>query len=154
MPFLSPNQQCQGTEGKESPSHYQWYIFIDKQWFQLPEFIPSNSNSGLHSCISIFVYTQRHLNNKTYPLTSDFTLSPLSTLVCPVPVTGFMHPLHNCQLFDKLIFDNIPQLGQLFSSYHCLSFLIGMCFFQQSNQCYILQCFDAIGWAAGRAFNL
>jgi len=26
-------------------SHYRWYIHIGKQWYQLPEFIPSNSNS-------------------------------------------------------------------------------------------------------------
>jgi len=42
----------------QSPSHYQWYILIGKQWYQLPEFIPSNSNSGLRSCIIISVYTQ------------------------------------------------------------------------------------------------
>ena len=32
-------------------------IHIGMQWNQLPEFIPSNSNSGLHSCISISFYT-------------------------------------------------------------------------------------------------
>jgi len=37
---------------------YQWYIPIGKQWHQLPEFIPSNSDSGLHSCISISIHTQ------------------------------------------------------------------------------------------------
>ena len=42
----------------QSPSHYQWYILIGKQWYQLPEFIHSNSISALHSCISISVYTQ------------------------------------------------------------------------------------------------
>jgi len=31
-------------------SRYQWYIHISEQWYQLPEFIPSNSNSGLHLC--------------------------------------------------------------------------------------------------------
>jgi len=35
-----------------------WYILIGKQWYQLPEFIPSNSNSGLHSCISISIHAQ------------------------------------------------------------------------------------------------
>ena len=34
------------------------YILIGKQWYKLPELIPSNSNSVLHSCISISVYTQ------------------------------------------------------------------------------------------------
>jgi len=47
------------TTAVQSPSHYQWYILISKQWYQLPEFIPSNSNSGLHSCISISVFTQQ-----------------------------------------------------------------------------------------------
>jgi len=28
-------------------------------WYQLPKFIPSNSDSVLHSCISISIYTQR-----------------------------------------------------------------------------------------------
>jgi len=46
------------TTAVQSPSHCQWYILIHKQWYQLPEFIPSNSNSGLHSCISISIYTQ------------------------------------------------------------------------------------------------
>jgi len=27
----------------QSPSHYRWCILIDKQWYQLPEFIPSTS---------------------------------------------------------------------------------------------------------------
>jgi len=39
---LSPNQRC---------------IPIGEQWYQLPEFVPSNSNSGLHSCISISIHT-------------------------------------------------------------------------------------------------
>jgi len=33
------------TTAVQSPSHYQWYILTGKQWYQLPEFIPSNSNS-------------------------------------------------------------------------------------------------------------
>jgi len=33
-------------------------ILIGKQWYQLPEFIPSNSDSVLHSCISISIHTQ------------------------------------------------------------------------------------------------
>jgi len=28
------------------------------KWYQLPELIPTNSNSGLHSCISISIHTQ------------------------------------------------------------------------------------------------
>jgi len=42
----------------QSSSHFQWYIVIGKQWYQVPEFIPSNSNSVLHSCISISIHTQ------------------------------------------------------------------------------------------------
>jgi len=51
-------------------SHNQWYIHLDKQWCQLPEFISSSWNSGICSCISISIHTQHvKLNNKTYPLT-------------------------------------------------------------------------------------
>ena len=39
-----------------SPSYNQWYIYIRKQWYQLPDFIPSKSNSGLHSCIIISIH--------------------------------------------------------------------------------------------------
>ena len=46
------------TTAVQSLSRYQWYIFIGKQWYQVPEFFPSNSNSGLRSCISISIYTQ------------------------------------------------------------------------------------------------
>jgi len=41
------------TTAVQFPSHHQWYILIGKQWYQMPEFIPSNSNCGIHSCISI-----------------------------------------------------------------------------------------------------
>jgi len=52
-------------------SHNQWYVLIGKQYYQLPEFIPSISNSGLHSCISIHFHPHSacHLSSKTYPLT-------------------------------------------------------------------------------------
>ena len=46
------------TTAAQSPPHFQWYILIGKQRYQLPEFIPSNSNSVLHSCISISIHTQ------------------------------------------------------------------------------------------------
>ena len=42
----------------QSHSHYQQYILIDKQWYQLHELIPSSLNSDLHSCVTISVYTQ------------------------------------------------------------------------------------------------
>jgi len=38
------------TTAIQSPSRCQWYVLIGKQWYRMPEFIPSNSNSGLHSC--------------------------------------------------------------------------------------------------------
>jgi len=60
------------TTAVQSSSHYQRYILIGKQWHQMPEFIPSNSNSGLHSCISIScLHSTCHLNNKALPLTPD-----------------------------------------------------------------------------------
>jgi len=46
------------TTDVQSPSHYQWYIHIGKQWYQLLEFIPLNSNSGLRSCMNITIHTQ------------------------------------------------------------------------------------------------
>jgi len=47
------------TTAVQSPSYYQWYILIGKlQWYQLPIFIPSNSNSGFHSSIRISIYAQ------------------------------------------------------------------------------------------------
>ena len=54
--FTSMQYTTLHTTAVQSPSHYQWYIHIGKQWYQLPEFIPSKSNSGLHSCISISVH--------------------------------------------------------------------------------------------------
>jgi len=58
MPGLTSTQHnTLHTTAIQSPSHYQWYILIGKQWYQVPEFIPSNSNSGLCSCISISVCT-------------------------------------------------------------------------------------------------
>jgi len=35
------------TTAVQSPCHYQWYVLIGKQRYQLPEFVPSNSNSCL-----------------------------------------------------------------------------------------------------------
>ena len=46
------------TTAIQPPSPNQWYIPTGKQWYQLPEFVPSNSDSGLHSCISISIHTQ------------------------------------------------------------------------------------------------
>jgi len=48
------------TAAIQPASPNQWYIPIGKQWYQLPELIPSNSNSGLHSCVSS-IHTQHIL---------------------------------------------------------------------------------------------
>ena len=48
-----------GNPGQYSESHKM--VVCGMQWYQLPEFIPSKSNSGLHSCISISIRTQ-HVN--------------------------------------------------------------------------------------------
>jgi len=57
------------TTAVQCPSHYQWYILwyilICKQWYQLPEFIPSNSDSGLHMllhqiCMTICDFATSH----------------------------------------------------------------------------------------------
>jgi len=54
---------------------------IGKQSYQLPEFIPSNSNSGLHSCISVLQWTC-YLNCKTYPLAPDCRWHQYTSAVC------------------------------------------------------------------------
>ena len=43
------------TTTVQPSSHNQRHVFIGKQWHQLPELIPTNSNSGLHSCFSISI---------------------------------------------------------------------------------------------------
>ena len=70
------------TTAVQSLSYSQWFLHIGKQWYHLPEFIPSNLNSGLRSCVSISIHIQHViLNNKTYPGTnSRFALAPISTL--------------------------------------------------------------------------
>jgi len=55
-----------------STFQYQWYILIVKQWYQLPEFIPSQFkfwSPPLHQHLRL--HSACHLNNKTYPLTPD-----------------------------------------------------------------------------------
>jgi len=65
-PGLSSTQHTTlHTTAVQSSSHYQWCILFGKQWYQLPEFIPSNSNSGLNSCISISIFTQHVIYCKT-----------------------------------------------------------------------------------------
>ena len=46
------------TTTVQPSSHNQRHVLIGKQWYQLPELIPTNSNSGLHRCISISIHTQ------------------------------------------------------------------------------------------------
>ena len=57
--FFSQNMTTSHTTAIQPPSPTQWYIPTGKQWYQLTEFIPSNSDSGLHRCISISIHTQR-----------------------------------------------------------------------------------------------
>ena len=47
------------TTTVQPSSHNQRHVLIGKQWYQLPELIPANSNSGLHICISISILTQQ-----------------------------------------------------------------------------------------------
>jgi len=48
----------------QSPSHFQWYILIGKQWYELPAFIRFSMDSVLHSCI-------RHWSTKTILMPLD-----------------------------------------------------------------------------------
>jgi len=59
------------TTAVQSSSHYQSYILVGKQWQQLPEFIPSNSNSGFCCCFSISVYTPRREKLTVFPYRRD-----------------------------------------------------------------------------------
>ena len=63
------NNQWYILTGKQSPqalpklrpkvlSKCDYYYYYYYYWYQLPEFIPSNLNSGLHSCISISIHSQ------------------------------------------------------------------------------------------------
>jgi len=45
------------TTTAQPSSHNQRHVLIGKQWYQLPELIPTNSNSGLYR-ISISIHTQ------------------------------------------------------------------------------------------------
>ena len=89
MLFLPPNQQRQSTEG----TSMIWYIPIGKQWYQLPEIIPFNTDSGLHHRISISIHTQHVTQVAELIHTSRFALVSITTLVWPVLVTGFEQPL-------------------------------------------------------------
>jgi len=45
--LTSMQQTTSHITAVQSPSHYQWYrpIFVGKQWYQLPEFVPSTQNA-------------------------------------------------------------------------------------------------------------
>jgi len=83
-------------------SHSQWYMCIDKQWYQLPEFIPaiwilaSTAASASPSTVSMSPRQQNLSTN------SNFALAPISTLVRPALVTGFKQPL---QINDFITLD-------------------------------------------------
>jgi len=84
------------TTAVQSPSHFQWYILIGKQWYQLPEFIPSNSDSVLHSlwtttttivlwpfvwdCLGDPVSEEMQHTTAIHPAAA---LRPCSSLYCP-----------------------------------------------------------------------
>ena len=59
------------TAAIQHPSPNQLYIPIGKQWYQLPEFIPSNSYSGLHICNDHLYCTATTLNTTAYPMNDD-----------------------------------------------------------------------------------
>ena len=63
---------------------------IHKQWYQLPEFISANSNSGLHSCISIYIHTQH----------ADFTAAVVHQSIINM-IMSFFGPV---SLFSKFFF--------------------------------------------------
>ena len=53
-PGLTSMQHAASHTTAVQPSSYnQRLVLIGKQWYQLPELVPTISNSGLHSCISI-----------------------------------------------------------------------------------------------------
>ena len=56
--LISMQHTASHTTTVQPSSHNQWYVLIGKQWDQLPELIPTNSNSSLHNCISISIHTQ------------------------------------------------------------------------------------------------
>jgi len=68
------------TTAVESPSHHQRYILIGKQWYQLLEFIPFNSNSVLYKEIQVNSIISVH-PSATLSQTQDF--KNFST-ACPV----------------------------------------------------------------------
>jgi len=98
----------------------KWLYVCGKQWYQLPEFIPSNS--GLHSCMSIPLYTQHvthtphttcHLNNKTCVLT---------------PLLHWHHCLYLCILYWLLVSCNLykemtSSLCTCYLLYHYISYV-------------------------------
>ena len=67
------------TTTVQHSSHNQRHVLIGKQWHQLPELIPTNSNSGLHSCISISIHTQHftHTHTRLTALFRDYPGEPV-----------------------------------------------------------------------------
>jgi len=69
------------TTAVQSPSHFQRYILIGKQQYQLPKFIPSNSDSVLHSCISISIHTHHiRTHTHTHTHTHNYTFNGLFSM--------------------------------------------------------------------------
>ena len=67
--------------------------------FQPIRILPPQLHQHLHP------HSACHLGNKTYPLTPNFALAPISTLLRPALVTGFKQPL---QMNEFATFDMLP----------------------------------------------
>jgi len=93
--LTSMQRSTSHTTAVQSPSHYQWYILIGKQWylflslFHPIQILVSTASSASPSTLNM------SLNNKTYLLTPDLHCHQHvhSTLVHRVAVTGFTQPL-------------------------------------------------------------
>jgi len=83
------------TTAVQSPSHYQRYILIGKQWYQLSEFIPSNSNFDLQNETHIYAkIVQMNLVNLFQQVRLP---SAHKKVFKDVSETG-----ENCELFNKM----------------------------------------------------
>ena len=56
-----PKLSWLGTVTKYAGLHThnnEWYMIMGRQWYRLPELIQSNSNTGIHNCISVSIHIQ------------------------------------------------------------------------------------------------
>jgi len=125
------------TAAIQPPSPNQWYIPIGEQWYQLPEFIPSNSNFGLHSCISISIHIQHvtyvaenihylHLHqveHKILPQYSEWFLTVLLGSNISAVHTGFLGCMHvKCPFTGKRSNGDRFAMSGSISICNCMSF--------------------------------